>query len=139
MKTAVIFGVVHMSLGIVMKAFNAVYFRSYVDLFFEFLPQLVMLLAMFGFMDVLIIAKWLTDFSGREHEAPSIISAMIAMFLEGGAIPEGTAPVLGSAATQQKVCLVLVLLTLLAIPTMLLPKPIIVHWARQSKQQAELN
>ena len=89
-----------MSLGIVMKGFNAVYFGSKVDFIFEFIPQLVMLLSMFGFMDVLIVAKWLTDFSGRESEAPSLITAMIAMFLEGGAVPQGTAPLLGTVKTQ---------------------------------------
>jgi hypothetical protein len=58
-----------------------------------------MLLAMFGFMDVLIIAKWTTDFTGIESRAPSLISTMIAMFLSGGAIPEGIDPILGSAST----------------------------------------
>ncbi len=38
MKLSVILGVLHMSLGIFMKAFNAMYFRRYVDFFFEFLP-----------------------------------------------------------------------------------------------------
>lgn len=38
MKVAVIIGVCHMSMGIVMKAFNSVYFGSKVDFFFEFIP-----------------------------------------------------------------------------------------------------
>ena len=38
MKIAVILGVLQMSLGITMKAFNALYFGRYVDFFFEFIP-----------------------------------------------------------------------------------------------------
>jgi hypothetical protein len=40
-------------------------------------------------MDLLIFAKWMTDFTNVEYEAPSIIATMIAMFLSGGAIPPG--------------------------------------------------
>lgn len=63
MKMAVIIGVMQMSLGVCMKGLNSLYFKRYVDFFFEFIPQLLMLLALFGFMDLLIITKWLTDFS----------------------------------------------------------------------------
>jgi V-type H+-transporting ATPase subunit a len=59
MKTSVILGVLQMSLGICMKGFNALYFRSYVDFFFEFIPQIALLWALFGWMDILIIVKWL--------------------------------------------------------------------------------
>ena len=38
MKLAVILGVMQMSLGVCMKAFNNIYFGKYVDFFFEFLP-----------------------------------------------------------------------------------------------------
>ena len=51
---------------------------------------------MFGYMDFLIIVKWLTDFSGIEDKAPSIIQTMIAMFISFGAIPENTVPLLGT-------------------------------------------
>jgi V-type H+-transporting ATPase subunit a len=63
MKLSVILGVAQMSLGIFMKAFNSVHFKRGVDFWFEFIPQIVLLLALFGFMDLLIIVKWLTDFS----------------------------------------------------------------------------
>lgn len=63
MKIAVIFGVTQMCLGITMKAFNAVHFKRPVDFFFEFIPQIVMMLALFGWMDLLIILKWLGDWN----------------------------------------------------------------------------
>jgi V-type H+-transporting ATPase subunit a len=74
MKLAVILGVMQMSLGIFMKGANAIYHVSFIDFIFEFIPQIVFLLALFGFMDLLIILKWLTNWHGRENEAPSIIT-----------------------------------------------------------------
>lgn len=59
MKLAVIFAIIQMSIGIVLKGLNALHFRNRLDFFFEFIPQIVLLLALFGWMDVLIIAKWL--------------------------------------------------------------------------------
>jgi len=46
---------------------------------------------------MLIIFKWLTDFTNREHEAPSVITTMINMALNGGALQPDTSPVIGSA------------------------------------------
>ena len=97
MKLAVIIGVAHMSLGVLMKGFNALYYGSGVDFLFEFLPQFIMLIALFGYMDYLIIVKWTIDWSGREDRAPSIIATMISMFLGGGAIPVDTDPLIGTA------------------------------------------
>lgn len=73
MKMSVIFGVAHMSLAILQKGINSVYHRRWLDFFHEFIPQIILLLALFGYMDLIIIKKWLTDYSGKEHEAPSVI------------------------------------------------------------------
>jgi len=59
MKMAVIIGIAHMTMGIVVKGINAVYFGNHLVLIFEVFTGLVILLGMFGFMDFLIIAKWL--------------------------------------------------------------------------------
>jgi len=67
MKLSVIFGVAHMTLGIVNKGLNSAYKRSWMDFFFEFIPQIVMLLCLFGWMDVLIIRKW-TTYYGKDAD-----------------------------------------------------------------------
>ena len=79
-----------------MKAFNAAYFKNKLDFFFEFIPQIILMFALFGYMDLMIICKWMTDFTGREGLAPSIITNMISMALNGGAIDKGTIAVVGS-------------------------------------------
>ena len=62
MKLSVILGVSQMSLGIFMKAFNAYQFKSKVDFVFEFIPQIILLSSLFGYMNLLIIIKWLTNY-----------------------------------------------------------------------------
>jgi V-type H+-transporting ATPase subunit a len=84
MKIAVIFGVAQMSLGICLKGSNNLFKKQYVDFVFEFLPQIIIMLALFGYMDYLIVIKWLTDWEGRTANSPSVISTMIDMFLNGG-------------------------------------------------------
>ena len=49
-------------------------------------------------MDTLIIIKWCTNYAGREHDAPSIITTMINMALNGGKV-DGK-PFIGSQSTN---------------------------------------
>ena len=114
-----------MGLGVFMKAFNASYFGNKLDFYFEFLPQIILLLSLFGWMDWLIIAKWTTDFTNVEYEAPAIISTMIDMFLNGAAIPPGVRAIVGTASTQTSLSILLLVVALLCAPLMLLPKPLI--------------
>ena len=95
MKMAVLLGVAQMMLGIFMKGANCLHFKMWVDFWFEFIPQVIFLACLFGYMDLLIVLKWLTDYTGRENVAPSIIVQMINMFLNGGVI-DGS-PLIGTA------------------------------------------
>jgi V-type H+-transporting ATPase subunit a len=72
MKMAVIFGVAQMSLGIVLKGTNAIHNKNMIDFLFEFCPQIIILVALFGYMDFMIIIKWLTNWEGKEQYAPSV-------------------------------------------------------------------
>ena len=67
MKMSVIIGVMQMGTGIIMKALNSLYFKRYMDFFHEFIPQILLLVLLFGYMDLLIIIKWLTNYSGHEY------------------------------------------------------------------------
>lgn len=78
LKLAVIIAIIHMTFGILLKGVNAIHFESPLDFFCEFIPQTVFLTCTFGYMDFLIILKWLTVYEG---EAPSIITTMIGMVL----------------------------------------------------------
>lgn len=74
-----------MALGVCMKALNAIQYRKKVDFYFEFVPQIILLMALFGFMDLLIIVKWLTNFDLMVGaKPPSVITSMITMCLGFG-------------------------------------------------------
>lgn len=84
MKIAVIIAVVHMTLGVCIKASNALYFKKYVDFFFEFVPQFLFMVLLFGYMDFLIVYKWLKPWPLYDPNAPSIITTMINLPLKLG-------------------------------------------------------
>lgn len=58
MKLSVIFGVFHMSIGIVMKGTNMIFRKMWLEFFTEVVGGFFILFFLFGWMDVLIIAKW---------------------------------------------------------------------------------
>lgn len=58
MKMSVIFGVLHMTFGILCKATNTIYFRQLSAFWTEVIAGLVILWGLFGWMDALIIAKF---------------------------------------------------------------------------------
>lgn len=70
--------------GVFLKGCNAIGSREVVEFLFEFLPQFVFMCVTFGYMDFLIMKKWLTDWTGRLDQAPGIINTMINMPLKGG-------------------------------------------------------
>lgn len=47
-----------MTIGIIIKGTNCIYFADYPSFFLEVCTGLVILLGLFGWMDVLIILKW---------------------------------------------------------------------------------
>ena len=56
-----------MTMGVLCKGLNNIYFGQAIDFIFEFIPQLIFLLGLFGYMDLMIILKWLTDYTGKEN------------------------------------------------------------------------
>jgi len=86
MKISVILGVTQMLFGIVLKGMNELYFNLPMDLIFEFIPQIIFLSILFGYMNIMIFIKWATDWSTDTSKAPSIISLLMKIFLNGGSV-----------------------------------------------------
>lgn len=85
MKLAVIIGVLHMVIGIGIKAFNSRFYKKKLDFYFEFVPQIIFMVILFGYMDFLIVFKWLKDWTKEGTQwAPSIITTMMNIGLELG-------------------------------------------------------
>jgi len=61
MRTSVIIGVFHMSMGITVKGLNAVFRGQRLVLIFEVIGGLIILNGLFGNMDFLVIQKWIYE------------------------------------------------------------------------------
>lgn len=60
MKMSVVFGVVQMVFGIIIKATNDIKHKRPLDIWCEFVPQMIFMNGIFGYMVVLIFVKWTT-------------------------------------------------------------------------------
>ncbi|CAD8080250.1 unnamed protein product [Paramecium sonneborni] len=122
MKLSVILGVIHMLFGILMKGVNNLYFKNYLDFFCEFIPQLLFMVCTFGWMDFIIIVKWLNIYPN--NAAPSIIETMINQVLKPFDKPN--TPIFpNEPELQLQITQILTLIAIICIPWMLLPKPFI--------------
>ncbi|OMO77203.1 Vacuolar proton ATPase [Corchorus olitorius] len=115
MKMSILLGVAQMNLGIILSYFNARFFSSSLDIRYQFVPQMIFLNSLFGYLSLLIIIKWCT---GSQAD---LYHVMIYMFLS-------PTDELGENELfwgQRPLQIVLLLLALVAVPWMLFPKPFI--------------
>ncbi|KAI7983094.1 V-type proton ATPase subunit a1 [Camellia lanceoleosa] len=115
MKMSILLGVFQMNLGIIISYFNARFFSNSVDIWYQFVPQMIFLNSLFGYLSLLIIIKWCT---GSQAD---LYHVMIYMFLS---------PFEDLGENQlfwgQRVLQVILLLSaVVAVPWMLFPKPFI--------------
>jgi len=133
MKFAVIFGIVHMLLGVSIKGLNCVFFRKRLDFLFEFIPQLVFMTVVLGYMVFLIVYKWILPWGQTPQyptsEAPNIINTMVNMYLNFGLV-QGT-PLYGDSngQTQENLQKTIFIIALICVPLMLFVKPLLL-WLR---------
>ncbi|XP_056168915.1 V-type proton ATPase subunit a1-like isoform X2 [Syzygium oleosum] len=115
MKMSILLGVVQMNLGIIMSYFNARYFESSLDIRYQFVPQMIFLNSLFGYLSLLIVIKWCT---GSQAD---LYHVMIYMFLS----PTDDLGENQLFWGQRPLQILLLLLALIAVPWMLFPKPFI--------------
>uniref|UniRef100_A0A7S1Z1A5 V-type proton ATPase subunit a n=1 Tax=Trieres chinensis TaxID=1514140 RepID=A0A7S1Z1A5_TRICV len=65
MKISVIFGIIQMFSGTLLKGINAIYFGEKLDFLFEFLPMVAFAVSLFMYMVVLIVMKWSINWNSR--------------------------------------------------------------------------
>ncbi|KAK0091270.1 hypothetical protein PV326_003494, partial [Microctonus aethiopoides] len=87
MKLSIIFGVVHMIFGVCVSVINIMHFKKYASFFLEFLPQLIFLILIFGYLTTLMIVKYFlysASYKGTKFDsmcAPSVLITFINMML----------------------------------------------------------
>merc|ERR1719359_2001516 len=114
-------GVAQMLVGVFLRFSNAVHYRSMTDLICECCPMLIFMVCFFGYMDWMILYKWVTPTTTN----PSLINSMISMALG----QEDKAPLYEGQAYAQSW---LMFLTMIAVPWMLIPKPVLIYFQTSS-------
>ncbi|VVB01749.1 unnamed protein product [Arabis nemorensis] len=113
MKMSILLGIAQMNLGLILSFFNARFFGSSLDIRYQFVPQMIFLNSLFGYLSLLIIIKWCT---GSQAD---LYHVMIYMFLS-------PTEELGENELfwgQRPLQILLLLMAFIAVPWMLFPKP----------------
>jgi V-type H+-transporting ATPase subunit a len=113
MKQSILFGLFQMNFGIILAFTNMVHFSEAIDIWCNFLPQLLFMLCLFGYLGVLILVKWITAAD------VSLLNLFITMVLRFGAV-EGAA----MYPSQQLIQTILMVIAISCIPWMLFAKPV---------------
>ncbi|XP_004859387.1 V-type proton ATPase 116 kDa subunit a isoform X6 [Heterocephalus glaber] len=136
MKMSVVLGIIHMLFGVSLSLFNHIYFKKPLNIYFGFIPEIIFMSSLFGYLVILIFYKW-TAYSARTSEtAPSLLIHFINMFLFS--YPESGSAMLYSG--QKGIQCFLVVVALLCVPWMLLLKPLVLrHQYLRRKHLGTLN
>ncbi|KAL4300652.1 hypothetical protein AHAS_Ahas17G0222300 [Arachis hypogaea] len=127
MKMSILLGVCQMNLGIILSYFNAKYFGSSIDVWHQFVPQMIFLNSLFGYLSLIIIVKW---FTGSQAD---LYHVMIYMFLS----PTDDLGENQLFVGQKFLQLGLLLSALVAVPWMLLPKPFLLKKQHEERHQGQ--
>ncbi|VFQ62429.1 unnamed protein product [Cuscuta campestris] len=123
MKMSILLGVGQMNLGMILSYFNAKFFKNDIDIWHQFIPQMIFLNSLFGYLSLLIIVKWCT---GSQAD---LYHVMIYMFLS----PTDDLGENQLFAGQKYLQILLLLLALVAVPWMLFPKTFILKKQYQER------
>jgi len=148
MKISLIFGVVHMTFGVILSVWNKMSKRQYHSIILEFFPQISFLLCLFGYLIVMIFIKWVlygANYEGQwsEHCAPNLLITFINMMLFKNDPPDSSQHACHVDGNnydvymfphQHLLQMVLVVVGVLMIPIMLLGKPIYILCKRKQRR-----
>lgn len=136
MKLSIVIGVLHMSLGIFMKGLNSIFFNNYIDFFFEFVPQIVFMLSVFGYMVLLIFVKWARNWDdvcnhvNPDKPCPAIINTFTSLY-------KVNSEILPDQNLQKIIQLSIIGVALTCVFLMLFPKPIILGLKGPEKKKTK--
>ncbi|WOG97799.1 hypothetical protein DCAR_0417140 [Daucus carota subsp. sativus] len=127
MKMSILLGVAQMNLGIILSYYNAKFFRNDINIWYQFIPQMIFLNSLFGYLSLLILVKWCT---GSQAD---LYHVMIYMFLSPTDDLGDNQLFLGQKYLQ----ILLLLLALVAVPWMLFPKPLLLKKQHEERHRGQ--
>lgn len=119
MKMSIIIGVLHMTFATCLQVPNHIHFKKVRNIWAEFVPQVIFMWCLFGYLIICIIWKWATDWTQSELPPPGLLNMLIFMFLSPGTIVDGTRLYAGQGFVQTS----LLLIAVVCVPWMLCAKP----------------
>ena len=106
-----------MTFALCLQVPNHLRFRKPVEIWANFVPQIIFLMSIFGYLVVCILYKWSVDWSQTDVKPPSLLNMLISMFLAPGTIEE---PLYRG---QGPIQVVLLLMAAVCVPWLLITKP----------------
>nr|XP_015217360.1 PREDICTED: V-type proton ATPase 116 kDa subunit a isoform 1 [Lepisosteus oculatus] len=123
MKMSVILGIIHMLFGVTLSLLNHLYFKKPLNIFLGFIPEIIFMTSLFGYLVILIFIKWGAYDAATSKSAPSLLIHFINMFLFNYNDKSNKMLYTGQVGMQ---CF-LVVLALLCVPWMLVVKPLVLR------------
>ncbi|KAJ0058376.1 hypothetical protein NL108_013870, partial [Boleophthalmus pectinirostris] len=123
MKMSVILGVIHMLFGVSLGLFNHLYFQKPIKIYLGFIPEIVFMASLFGYLVIIIFYKWVSYSARTSREAPSLLIAFINMFLFSYRDPNSKPLYTGQPVLQS----FLVIIALACVPFMLIVKTLVLR------------
>ena len=108
-----------MTFALCLQIPNHIHFKRPIDIWGFFVPQMIFLQSIFGYLVVCILYKWSIDWTKSRTNPPSLLNMLIQMFLSPGTVD----PINRLYRGQPFVQVVLLLLAVICVPWMLITKP----------------